>query len=71
MSPKRRLGRPALVAGQRGESLTAVVTREIYDEACRIALRRGITVSAVVRAALEQLVRSEALRASGSGHFPT
>lgn len=56
---RRKRGRKPLVKGQRGESLTAWLPTSVYDDACLLATRRGITLSAVARLAIMRMLRRE------------
>ena len=53
---KRRRGRPRLVEGEATTTVTIRLTTSQLDQACRLALRREVSVSAVLRDALARLV---------------
>jgi hypothetical protein len=50
--PGKRRGRPPLRDGEETESVPVRLPRSVYDAVCREALAKGVSVSAVVRAAL-------------------
>ncbi len=52
----KRRGRPALVQGQKAECVQVRLPTALHDRACQIALREGVSVSAVVRVALARMV---------------
>jgi hypothetical protein len=52
MNAPRRRGRPALVEGQQVERLSTALPPLAYAEVCRIATSEGVSVAAIVRAAV-------------------
>jgi hypothetical protein len=54
MTAHRGPGRPRLVEGQDTEPLMVRVPKPLYDEICRVAYRKGIPVSALLRCVLSQ-----------------
>jgi predicted HicB family RNase H-like nuclease len=55
MSPRRRRGRPP-EDGTKGENVTIRLSPALQDHVCREALRRGTSVSAIVRRALRRML---------------
>jgi hypothetical protein len=55
VSAPKRIGRPPIAAD--AHDVTTRVSGETYDEACRIALARGISLSALARESLEVVIR--------------
>ena len=61
MSAHRGPGRPRLVAGQDPERINVLLTPDLHDGACRVAVRSGVSVGAVIRMALARLLKDERL----------
>ena len=58
MSEHKRRGRPPLQDGHKAREVCVRLTEDMHDRACRIANRRGVSVSDVVRRALSSMVQS-------------
>jgi hypothetical protein len=63
---RRRNGRPRI-----GEPVTFRLPDDIHDAICRIALRHGVSVSAVVRLALVRYASSVSENPSNTPAAPT
>jgi len=55
----RRRGRPPLVEGEHASKINVRLTNAVHDEACRIAIRADVSLSAVIRAALKRALLDE------------
>jgi hypothetical protein len=55
---RRKPGRPRLADGEPSNVLNVRLPSGLHDQACRIALTEGISVSAVIRDALARFVRT-------------
>jgi hypothetical protein len=55
--PERKRGRPFLVEGQETDVLHVRLPEGLHSEACRVAIRAGVSVSEVVRLALTRHVQ--------------
>jgi predicted HicB family RNase H-like nuclease len=54
---RRKPGRPRLAASEASGTLSVRLPAGLHDLACRVALRDGVSVSAVIRAALERMMQ--------------
>lgn len=59
MSAPKRLGRPPLQQGQASTSLSVRVPNSVYDEANRKAATEQVSMSTLLRRALEHLLKDE------------
>jgi len=57
--PERRtVGRPRIPEEQRQQTVHVKLPPDVHDAVCRIALRRGLAVNAVLRVIIERAFRT-------------
>jgi predicted HicB family RNase H-like nuclease len=56
VNTSKRRGRPALVEGEKAESVAVRMPASLHDRVSREAIRKGVSVSAVARAAIAQVL---------------
>jgi hypothetical protein len=59
MTERRRVGRPSLVEGQRSEPVSTTLPPDVFAMLCRMARRRDLPVSALIRSAVLRMYHDE------------
>lgn len=59
MTERRRVGRPPLVEGQRAEPVSTTLPADVFALLCRLARRRDLPVSELVRVAVLRMYHDE------------
>lgn len=60
MDSLKRRGRPSLVEGEKAESVAVRMPASLHDRVSQEAIRRGVSVSQVARAAIAQMLSKSA-----------
>jgi hypothetical protein len=60
MPPRKRIGRPPLVGGERSTAVSTRLSSPDYDRACAKASRDRVSVAQIIRRAVTRLLDEDA-----------